>query len=172
MLQPSAVTGSPVAWHRAGRDVCCPGMQGTPPPCHPTAPHSSAILPCCCCGAGLQLSRGLYVGFQSRFANTKCFSLIFAPLAAPYRNPDPWQEPSHKHCLQEPWHSAVQAAQPIQSNIFLLSSLGFPLPACPLLPPAVLSPCAALPKFLPQQCCLMLSRRNPFGFPLPLLGCV
>lgn len=172
MLQPSALTGSPAAWRRAGKDVWCPGTQGTPTPCHPTAPHSSAILPWCCYGAGLQLSRGLYVGFQSRFANTKCFSLIFAPLGAPYHNPDPWQGPFHKHYLQDPRHSAVQAAQPIQSNIFFCSVPWSFL--CQLALSSLLqcSPRAALPKFLPQQCCLMLSRRNPFGFPLPLLGCV
>lgn len=43
---------------------------------------------------------------------------------------------------KNPWHSAVQAAQLIQSSVFLLSSLGFPLPAHPLLPPAVLSLCS------------------------------
>lgn len=143
------------------------------PPCHPTAPHSSAILPWCCCGAGLQLSRGLSVGFQSRFANTKCFSLIFAPLGAPYHNPDPWQEAFHKHCLQEPvaQRSAGSSAHPKQCFFFCSVPWGF---LCQLTLSSLLqcSPCAALPKFLPQQCCLMLSRRIPFGFPLPLLGCV
>lgn len=137
MLQPGALT---TGIGQGG--VCAAQERWVPPPCHPTAPHSSAILPWCCCGAGLQLSRGLSVGFQSRFANTKCFSLIFAPLGAPYHNPDPWQEAFHKHCLQEPvaQRSAGSSAHPKQW--FLLSSLGFPLPAHPLLPPAVLSLCS------------------------------
>ena len=121
--------------------MCAAQERWVPPPATPQHPTPLPSCPGAAVGQGCSFQGDCLWGFRAAL-QTQCFSLIFAPLGAPYHNPDPWQEAFHKHCLQEPvaQRSAGSSAHPKQW--FLLSSLGFPLPAHPLLPPAVLSLCS------------------------------